>query len=261
MPTTPGDKGDGHVPQTVDPNALAGPSGFGPAGYITDNGTFGYRIDFENEASATAPAQQVVITDQLDSDLDSNSFALTEIGFGDQLVLVPANSRHFETTVPMTYKGVSFEVQIEAGLRADTGQVYASFYSIDPATGLPPNVLTGFLPPEDGTGRGMGHISYTVSPKAGLATGAEIRNVALISFDGQPQIATNQVDPHDPSKGTDPNKEALNTIDAGTPSSYVLSLPATTTQANLLVQWAGEDDTGGSGVASYDIYSTSTSTK
>jgi RHS repeat-associated protein len=252
-PVPSGGDGTSKVPQTVDPNAKTSPAGFGPLGFISPIQTADYRIDFENEPSATAPAQQVTITDQLDSELDWTSFALTEIGFGDQFISVPANTQHFETTVPMTYNGTTFDVQIEAGIRADTGEVYATFRSIDPSSSLPPDVLVGFLPPEDGTGRGMGYFSYMVQPRSGLATGTEIRNVALISFDNQPEIATDQVDPHDPSKGTDPAKECLNTIDADPPTSNVLTLPSTV-PANFTVSWAGQDDAGGSGIASYDIY-------
>ena len=80
----------------------------------------------------------------------------------------------------------------------------------------------------------------------------------MISFDGQPQIATNQVDPHDPSAGTDPAKECLNTVDADTPVSSVAALPAVTpinrATGEFTVSWSGNDDTGGSGLASYDIY-------
>ncbi|WP_341348910.1 RHS repeat-associated core domain-containing protein [Syntrophorhabdus aromaticivorans] len=235
-----------------DPNSLTGPAGYGAAGYVTPDTLFGYRIDFENEPTATAPAQQVVVTNQLNGNLDWSTFELTEFGFGDQFIAVPEHTQHFETTVSMTYNDTTFDVQIEAGINSSTGEVYAIFQSVDPATSLPPDVLTGFLPPEDGTGRGMGHISYIINPKGGLATGTEIRNVALISFDGQPQIATNQIDPHDPSKGIDPTKEALNTIDAGIPSSSVLALPSTTTMPDFLVQWTGVDD--GSGIASYDVY-------
>ena len=83
----------------------------------------------------------------------------------------------------MTYNGQTFDVLVEAGIHTATGQVYATFQSIDPNTQLPPDVLTGFLPPENGTGRGMGYISFTIQPKAGLATGTQIRNVALITFD------------------------------------------------------------------------------
>ena len=130
----------------------------------------------------------------------------------------------------------------------------AHYYSIDPDTSLPPDVLTGFLPPEDGTGRGMGHVAYLVKQKPNLTSGTEIRNIALISFDGQPWIATNQIDPHDAAKGTDPAKEALNTIDAGPPTSAVVILQPKRTAPDFLVQWQGTDDAGGSGVASYDVF-------
>ena len=102
---------------------------------------------------------------------------------------------------------------------ADTLQ--AQFYSIDPATGLPPDGLIGFLPPEDGTGRGEGYLSYTIQPKVGLATGTAITNVALVTFDENPAIATDQVDDGDPALGIDSSKEALVTIDSVAPTSSV----------------------------------------
>jgi hypothetical protein len=71
------------------------------------------------------------------------------------------------------------------------------------------------LPPEDGTGRGIGSVSYTIRPRAGLTTGAQIHNVASVKFDANKPIATDLVDENNPSLGIDPNKQALNTIDAG----------------------------------------------
>ena len=115
----------------------------------------------------------------------------------------------------MTFNGQTFNVLVQIGINLANGLITAQFFSIDPTTQLPPDVLTGFLPPEDGTGRGMGHISYTVSPKAGLPTGTQIRNVADVSFDEQPIIATDQVSETDPTQGVDPAKQALVTIDAG----------------------------------------------
>jgi len=257
-PTPPGGDvgptGGSGIATAFDPNDLIGPSGFGSAGYVSADTLFSYRVDFENEAAATAPAQQVVVTNQLNSNLDLGTFQLTDIGFGDTLISVPAHSRYFQTAASMTYNGQTFDVQIEISLNTKTGLVTARYQSIDPATGLPPAVLTGFLPPEDGTGRGMGHFSYVVKPKAGLATGTEIRNVALISFDGQPQIATNQVDPHDPPKGTDPAKECLNTIDSGAPVSEITTADGSQGKAAIRLAWDGQDDADGSGVAGYDIY-------
>lgn len=227
------------VSTSVDPNRKIGPAGMGSAGYIKRDELLSYRVDFENDPNATAPAQQVIITDPLDSDLDWTTFQLTEIGFGDRLIVVPENTQHYETTIPVEYNNVEFEVQIEAGIHSSSGQMYATFHSIDPNTGLPPTVDIGFLPPEDGTGRGQGHISYTIKPKANLSSGTQITNSATISFDLNPAITTD---------------ETLNTIDIGSPSSYVLPLPAISEETDFLVEWTGQDDIGGSGIAHYDIY-------
>jgi len=239
--------------EAVDPNDSIGPGGFGPAGFIAPGGPLPYRIDFENEATATAPAQRVVVTDQLDPNFDWNTFELTAVGFGNTDIIVPPGSQHFQTTVDLTENGQPIEVDIELGLNPQTGLITATFQTIDPRTQLPPDVLTGFLPPEDGTGRGKGYFTYIVMPKAGLPTGTQIRNVASVVFDANAPITTDQVDDNDPSKGVDPAKQDLITIDAGPPTSSVTPLPATETSANFTVSWSGQDDPGGSGIASYDI--------
>jgi RHS repeat-associated protein len=253
VPTQPGGSGSSGSSGSTDPNHKTGPAGFGTNGFITASGTLAYLVDFENETNASAPAQQVVVTDQLNGSLDWSTFQLAEVGFGDQLIVVPPNAQHFETNVPVSYLGTNFQVQIEAGIQLYSGLVYANFRSIDPATSLPPPVNIGFLPPEDGTGRGQGHIGYTINAKPNLPTGAQIRNVAQISFDLLPSLATNQKDPHNPAAGTDPAKECINTIDSGAPTSFVTPLPAASPAA-FQVQWFGQDDAGGSGVATYDIF-------
>lgn len=91
-PTTPGGSGSSGTATSLDPNRKIGPAGFSSAGYIRADDQLAYRIDFENDPNATAPAQQVIITDPLDSDLDWTTFQLTEIGFGDQLIAVPNNT-------------------------------------------------------------------------------------------------------------------------------------------------------------------------
>ena len=236
-----------------DPNSLVGPSGYGPTGLITGSTVWPYTINFENDKSATAPAQQVVISNTLNSNLDIATLELTEAGFGDIRISIPSNTQYFEKTVTYMSNGKDYEVQFEASLNRATGILTASFRTIDPATGLPPPVDIGFLPPEDGTGRGMGFCSYTVRPKAGLASGTQIRNVAGISFDNQTVITTNQIDPHDATKGTDPTKECLLTVDAGIPSSRVAALPAEG-PTSFSVRWSGSDGVGGSGIRSYTIY-------
>ncbi len=242
------------VPRSVDPNTKIGPAGVGAANFTRGDAVTEYRVDFENDAHATAPAQRVDLTDQLSRNLDWSTLEFTEVGFGSTLVAVPAGSRYFRTDVPVTLNGTTFQVEIELQINPNTGLITATLNSLDPATGLPPDVLTGFLPPEDGTGRGVGHVSYVAKPRPGLPTGTVIRNVALIRFDSLEIIGTDQVDDHDPTKGTSPAKSAQATLDNGAPASSVQALPAVTNAASFPVLWSGQDDAGGSGVATYDVY-------
>ena len=240
----------------MDPNEMIGPSGFGPNGFLAlgDRAPYAYRIDFENMTNATAPAQQVIITDPLNTNLDWTTFKISEFGFGDLIVPLPLNVQHVETNLTVNYLGAVLQVQIQIGIDPASGVMRAQFQSIDPATSLPPPVQLGFLPPEDGTGRGQGHVTYSVRPRSGVATGIQMRNIALISFDNQTLISTDQIDPLNAAAGVDPARQCLITFDAGAPISHVLPLPAQSQELQVLVSWTGQDDAGGSGVASYDVY-------
>jgi hypothetical protein len=221
------------------------------ANYVIGSSLFDYEIFFENETNATAPAQIVQITDPLSTNLNWSTFQLTEIAFGNMFIAVPPNVQHFQTNLPFSYAGVNFQVQIEAGINLANGQVFANFFSIDPVTGLPPSADTGFLPPEDGTGRGMGHVSYLIHPQANLPEGLQIPNVAYIQFDENPVIATDQVNDDDPSQGISTNKQAIVTIDNSNPSSLVAS-PYVSTNASFTVCWSGTNN--GPAIVAYDIY-------
>jgi RHS repeat-associated protein len=250
------------IATAFDPNEKFGAAGFGPQEFIMPEAVIPYQVNFENlgpgsipapAQPATAPAQRVVVTDQLSPNLDWSTLEFTSTGFGDYHVSVPEGRQYHFSTVSVNADGKTFDVEVELSFATTTGTVRATFQTIDPGTSLPPDVLTGFLPPEDGTGICKGYIGFTVQPKASLPTGTEIRNVALISFDGQTNIATNQIDPQDPAAGTSPDREALSTIDAAGPRSQVEALPATSLP-DFVVRWAGADDIGGSGVRSFDVY-------
>ncbi len=259
LPSLPNNGGGGpgsssKTAQVVDPNALYGPAGYDAANFVAPDTVLPYRIAFENDPIATAPVQRCVITDPLSSSLDWTTFQLTGVGFGSIALNVPANSQSYQAAVPMTYNGATFDVDISASLNPVTGLVTVIFQSLNPMTDLPPaNVLTGFLPPEDGTGRGMGYVSYLVDPKSGLTTGTQITNVGLVTFDSNRAIATDQVNDDNPSLGIDPTKEALVTIDAGPPTSSVTALPQFS-PGQFTLSWSGSDDTGGSGIATYSIF-------
>ena len=78
-----GGKGDSRSATSTDPNSMLGPAGYGPSSFVANSATLPYQIDFENDPTATAPAQAVTITDQLDSNLDWSTFKLSGIGWGD----------------------------------------------------------------------------------------------------------------------------------------------------------------------------------
>ncbi|MBY0460829.1 MAG: hypothetical protein K2V38_26215, partial [Gemmataceae bacterium] len=175
----------------------------------------------------------------------------------------------------MTFNGVTFRVVVTLDLDPLTGVARASFQSLNaanllegraicpgtlslgptnPFADLPPDVTIGFLPAEDGTGRGMGYLTYTIKPRPTLPTGSEIRNVADITFDRGTTIATDQVSVTDPSLGRDPNKRALVTLDAVAPTSTVALLPPVVLVNSFPVVWSGADDLGGSGVAAFTVF-------
>ncbi len=199
-------------------------------------------------------AQEVFVTHTLNASFDAATFELGDVGFGPIVIDVPDGLQAFATRVEFTNPdGSPLFVDFSAALDPATRTVMWTFRSIDPATGeLPEDALAGFLPPNDDSERGEGFVEFSVTPLAALPTGTAIRSVATIVFDTNAPIATNQVDPHDPSQGTDPNKEALVTIDATKPSASIGPLPAASGATTFNVSWSGTDQ--GSGVASFDIF-------
>jgi parallel beta-helix repeat protein len=181
---------------SYDPNDKTGPTGYGTAVYVPADTNFTYVIYFENLANATAEAQNILITDALDTDLDWSTLAIS-------------GSSHPDT--------------ISYNFNVTTGTITWAFTGIN----LPPNIN----PPE-----GEGWVSYSIKPKAGLATSTEIRNKATIVFDVNPPIDT---------------PEILHTIDSSPPESAIQSLPAQS-NTSFTLNWSGADI--GSGVKAYSIY-------
>ncbi|HEY4313325.1 MAG TPA: CARDB domain-containing protein [Pirellulales bacterium] len=234
-----GDTGDGNCVVPRDPNEKIGPIGTGLSAFVVVNQALPYEIDFENQPSATAPAQVVTVTDQLSSSLDWRTFQLGTISFGAYTVQVPAGRSFYSTVLQLGPAQDNLVVDIDAGIDPTTGIVHWTFATIDPATNQHPvSPLEGFLPPDDPAGDGEGRLTYSVKPLAVDSSGTVISNQATITFDTQPPIDTNTV---------------ANTLDATPPTSSVVPLPATSSPS-FLVSWSGQDDAGGSGLADYDVY-------
>src|SRR5262249_42079349 len=58
-------KSESRSVNSADPNALYGPAGYGPTGFVAPDALFPYRLTFENDPAATAPAQRVDVTNPL----------------------------------------------------------------------------------------------------------------------------------------------------------------------------------------------------
>ncbi len=207
LPPDPASGGATQIPQgnafspvvaSVDPNEKTGPAGSGDEHFIDAGDRLDYVVYFENLPAAAAPAQEVFVTDCLDHDLDWTSVTLDEVAFGDFIVGNPGAEPLFDTriTIPDHRPGETKEWWVDVITEFDlgTGCLDVTFRTLDPVTGeLPEDAFAGFLPPEDGTGRGQGHISLSVDSKTDLVDGTVITNFGTIVFDINQSIMTNEV--------------------------------------------------------------------
>ncbi len=225
-----------------DPNDKIGPNAAGVNGFMRP-GMLSYEVLFENdpEAGATLSAERVMITDQLDEDLDLSTLEVTGFGFNNFDFEIPAGLSAYQTTVDLRPEGIDLHVPVEFDLDDQTRTLTVNFASLDPLTGLvPDDIDAGFLPVNDkAIHNGEGYIRYRIRPLVGLPTGTEIRNQASIVFGINDPILT---------------PETVHTIDRDAPNSTVAALAEAYGTASFMVEWSGQDDARGSGIHSYDLY-------
>ena len=239
VPNRPVDDATTRIIRAMDPNDIVGPDGFGEENWLLSTSTLPYTIRFENQATATAPAQVVTITHPLDSDLDLRTFRLGDFGWSGLTFDVPDNVAFYSQRLDLTAtKG--FLVDVAAGIDIASKQAFWTLTTIDPNTGeIPQDPSIGFLPPNNDTGIGDGFVNYTIRPGRNVTTGTVIDALATIVFDNEAPIDTPPI---------------FNTLDAGKPSSHAETLANTVDNADFLVKWTGNDDENGSGIASFDVY-------
>jgi hypothetical protein len=224
---------------SFDPNDKLGLNGFGINRFVSGYGTFPYLIHFENLETATAPAQEVVITDQIDIlYLDLATFSFGPMSFGNTVMSPPSGLTNFTTDISVPGQVLeNLVVRITANLNPTSGLLSWRLRAIDPSTGNPPNdPREGFLPPNVNPPEGDGSVLFTITPKD-LPTGTEICNKANIVFDTNEPIVT---------------PDWCNTLDNDTPSSTVIGLETIQTSTDFEVQWDGSDV--GAGIRDYTIY-------
>ncbi len=144
---------------------------------------FYYKVDFWNKEDATAPACDVFVNDQLDTDFDRNTFRFEEVGFLRWTVeLEPC--QYFNINID-TRPDMDLIVNVEGIFDTNTGNVSWTFHSLDPATmEIPDDPMAGFLPPITESGYEIGWVCLSVDPVSGLADGTTIENQAFVNFDG-----------------------------------------------------------------------------
>ncbi len=201
-PLQQGQGGSGNLVQSFDPNEKHSSSGYGDVEtqrYILTGDTLEYAIFFENLPTAAAPAQEVIIHDQLPPEVDLSTFRLKEVGWADVLHPVGLQTYIYEGHVFVSdYRpevNALYRVDIFFSLDVLTRECQWVLRTINPETeDYPEDPLAGFLPPNvPETGIGEGHISFTVRAKEEVPDGTPIENEATITFDTNEPIVTNTV--------------------------------------------------------------------
>jgi 6-phosphogluconolactonase (cycloisomerase 2 family) len=223
------------VVASLDPNFKGGSLGSGAGQFLSGITGMPYSIYFDNQPTATAPAQSVAVTDPLNANLDLTTLILGPITFPNQVVTppsIPLSVAPFTITVDLR-PTTNLLVRVNASVNTTTGVLRWAFQSLDPATGLPPtDPLAGFLPPG-----AEGSVFFTVMPKSTVTTGTVIQNTATVVFDLNAPINT---------------PTWSNTIDNAKPVSHVSALSVDSSCPNFRVGWSGSDV--GSGLRGFTIY-------
>jgi hypothetical protein len=177
----------------------------------------------------------------MDPSLDFSTFLVFKIVLGNLIINVPTNRTYYQTRVslgPPTPPNVVAD--ITAGADVQHGSLFWTMNAIDLNTGqLVTDTQEGVLPPNTTNNVGAAYVTYSIKPRAGVPTGTLITNQASIVFDINDPI---------------PTDTTTNTVDAVSPTSYVLALPPLENSPTFPVAWVGTDDPGGSGVANFTIF-------
>ena len=173
-----------------DPNEVAGPLGVGEARYVKPGEWMDYTIYFENkEGFDIADAQEVKVTNPLSEWLDWSTFEMREVAFNNQCDVALDGLANGTRDIKMngTNKYVRATVQCDAG----NGVVewYLRVYDPNGAFGWPHDG-SGFLPSNDETHRGEGHLTYRIKVRDDAPAGVVITNTATIVFDYNAPIET-----------------------------------------------------------------------
>ena len=223
---------------SIDPNEMIGPDGPDDnAHYIQPIHQMPYTITFENKASATAPANEVFVTDTLDlSKYDAETFGFSGFGWADNSYSVGGSyTKEFTRDVEYKVNGHDILVRVSAQFDPATGIAHWAFVSLEKNGDELKDIMNGFLLPNKDSGVGEGFVSFVIEHKKNPANGSTVSNKATIIFDANEPITTNTY---------------VNTFDTDYPTSKITKL--TEEDGFVYVTIEGSDKT--SGIDYYDLY-------
>jgi hypothetical protein len=226
------------ITASFDPNDKEGILGAGSSRWVSANQPLLYSVYFLNEATATAAAQRVVVTDVLDPSIDLSTVKVNGAVIGGLNVPIPPSFDpavgQNQTNSVVDFRPVqSLIVSVNTSLNPVSRTLSWMLTAIDPATGLAPaDPAVGVVPP------GVeGSITYSVESLKTVVTGTHVRNQAVIVFDTNPSMTT---------------PAWSNTIDGTPPRSSILSLPSVESLGEFTLAWSGTDD--GSGIQNFTVF-------
>ncbi len=223
---------------SYDPNEMIGPWGYDDQRhYIKPIHDMAYTITFENKASATAPANEVFVTDTLDlSKYDAETFSFTSYGWADTALIVGGSYvKEFTRNVQYKVNGHDIIVRVSGQFNPETGIANWAFASLEKNGNELEDIMNGFLLPNNDNGVGEGFVSFSIEHKKNPANGSTVSNKATIVFDANEPIVTNTY---------------VNTFDKDYPTSKVTGVKES--DGNLIITIQGSDAT--SGISHYTIY-------
>ena len=234
----PGNKKKSRGVGSYDPNEMVGPDGYDDnAHYIKPIHNMAYTITYENKSTATAPAHEVFVKDQLDtSKFDLSTFGFSSFGWANQSWSVGGSgTKEFTRNIPYTVKDTEIMVRVSGAFDEKTGEVNWSMVSLKKNGDEIEDPDLGYLLPNNDNRDGEGFVSFNIEHKPNPANGSTISNKAVIVFDANAPIETNTY---------------VNTFDTDYPTSKVTK--AERSGSDIIISFEGSDAT--SGIASYDLY-------
>ena len=190
-PQEPTDQGRQNPKQSWDPNEINGPEGVGEQRFIKPGDWMTYTVYFENKAEADVPAQEVYVTNPLSPYLDWSTFEMMDVAFGNQVESGLTGKKN--GTITVVQNGTEDQVQINVAFDQIKGEAKWYLRSWSPNRldyNYWPEDGAGFLPPNDDTHRGEGHLTYRIKLREDAPDGVVVTNSASIVFDYNEPIET-----------------------------------------------------------------------